>query len=263
MSACVLVFAKPVSLLEPNMMTREQHGACSAHGRKRRTRLVVGLGQGLILRRCRHAIGARLVEELARTQALTWHLYPTLGAYVASHTRPSDGGVTLLVWPLVSYNISGVVVEAVARRFRVAPSDVTVLHDDLDVKVGSLKWRSKGSAGGNGVKSIIAQLETDEFPRLRIGVGRPPTSVRVDVVRYVLSDMPEQDVAHVTATCAKEGIAQQLLDGPTPSDALAAAVGAVASPIGLSASWLVDGMRLAMSVVGAYLSTVRTMWSLW
>ena len=228
----------------------------STHG-DRRTRLVVGLGQGLILRRCRHAIGARLVEELARTHALTWQLYPTLGAYVASHTRPSDGGLTLLVWPLVSYNISGVVVEAVARRFRVAPSDVTVLHDDLDVKVGSLKWRSKGSAGGNGVKSIIAQLETDEFPRLRIGVGRPLTSARVDVVRYVLGDMPEQDVSHVTATCAKEGIAQLLLDGPPPSDALAAAVGAVASPIGLSAPWLVDGMRLAMSVVGAYLATMR------
>ena len=205
----------------------------STHG-DRRTRLVVGLGQGLILRRCRHAIGARLVEEFARTHALTWQLYPTLGAYVASHTRPSDGGLTLLVWPLVSYNISGVVVEAVARRFRVAPSDVTVLHDDLDVKVGSLKWRSKGSAGGNGVKSA-----------------------RVDVVRYVLGDMPEQDVSHVTATCAKEGIAQLLLDGPPPSDALAAAVGAVASPIGLSAPWLVDGMRLAMSVVGAYLATMR------
>ena len=106
-----------------------------------------------------------VLEELASTHGMQWSLYPTLGAYIAKYDRPEDGSTILLVWALVPYNISGVVVHAVAQRFGIIARDVTVLHDDLDVKVGGLKWRGKGSAGGNGVKSIIAALETDEFRR--------------------------------------------------------------------------------------------------
>ena len=170
--------------------------------------MVVGLGQGLILRRCRHAVGAVVIEHMAASQGCRWHLYPTLGAYVA------HCGATVLVWPLVQYNISGVVARAAARRFGVRACDTTILHDDLDVPVGKIKHRNKGSAGGNGVKSILRALGSEDIARVRIGIGRPPT--KEQVISYVLSDLPDADLASVREACAREGLFQRLL-APKPN----------------------------------------------
>lgn len=212
-----------------------------AHGRTS-TRMVIGLGQGLMLRRCRHAVGARMIDEMVARQGLAWSFYPTLCAYVAVHTRP-DFGTTLLVWPLVAYNITGVVAGATARRFGVAPEDITALHDDLDVKVGSIKWRHSGTAGGNGVKSIIHVLGTDHFARMRIGIGRPDR--KDDVIAFVLSGMPEEDMERVRAAFAPEF--EKLLDGP----GMAPESSSVAST---RPTWI---LALAAQVIGAYLFSLR------
>jgi len=173
---------------------------------------VVGLGQGLILRRSRHAIGAALVEELAAAKGLTWTLYPLLGAFIAEYTSTRAERV-LLVWPLVMYNLSGPVVAAAARRFDVASDAIVVLHDDLDTRVGSFKWRHDGTAGGNGIKSVIDSLGTCRVSRLRIGIGRPASKDAAAVVSYVLSDVPDADRESIRATMQREGLADVLLEG--------------------------------------------------
>ena len=64
------------------------------------------------------------------------------------------------------------------------------MHDDLDVAVGALKWKRSGSAGGNGVKSVIRSLGTDKFSRLRIGIGRPMSRDPQAIIPFVLSSVP-------------------------------------------------------------------------
>ena len=128
--------------------------------------MVVGLGQGFILQRCRHSIGSILVAEMAAQRNLSWTLYPMLGAYVA-HAH----GRTILLWPFVQYNISGVVVWAAARRFGVSPDRITVLHDDLDVSV-SRKTRDLLAASARAIVRARASVGR--------GGARPP-EVALDV----------------------------------------------------------------------------------
>ena len=180
------------------------------------TKLVVGLGQGLLLRQCRHAVGAQLVTKIAADAQLKWQLFPLLAAYVAVYQRAADSGTTILLFPCVPYNITGVVCGAAVRRFGVRPSDVTLIHDDLDVKVGAVKWRHQGSSGGNGVRSCIQSLGSDCFSRVRIGIGRPTTNERRAIVSYVLGDIPSDDMEKIQRAFAHAGIAQILLDNHEP-----------------------------------------------
>ena len=177
------------------------------------TKLIVGLGQGLLLRRCRHAIGATLLDDIAEEWRLLWRLHPILGAYVAEHRR-SDDGTTVLVWPLVQYNISGAVVAAAARRYSVESRNVVVLHDDLDTKVGVLKWRHSGSAGGNGVKSVIGSLGTDVFSRVRVGVGRPASKEPGAIIAFVIGDVPDDDLLDGRIATQAVAALQELQDEP-------------------------------------------------
>jgi len=96
------------------------------------------------------------------------------------------GTRVLLAIPETYVNVSGAAVRDLRRRHRVAPKDIFVVVDDLDLPVGRLRLRARGSAGGhNGLKSIIEALGTNEFPRLRVGVGRPPEGV--DPAEFVLT----------------------------------------------------------------------------
>ena len=82
-------------------------------------------------------------------------------------------------------NLSGESVVQVANYYKVAPQDVIVVYDDINLDVGRLRIREKGSAGGhNGIKNIIAHLGTDEFPRIRVGVGMKPPNM--DISDYLL-----------------------------------------------------------------------------
>ena len=92
--------------------------------------------------------------------------------------------------PTTYMNNSGEAVAALVRRFDLSLSDLCVVYDDLNLKIGALRLRKKGSDGGhNGMKSIIRHLDTEEFPRLRIGIGSP-THSQTD---YVLSEFDEPD----------------------------------------------------------------------
>ena len=96
----------------------------------------------------------------------------------------------VLAKPLTFMNLSGQSVGELVRWYKVQLEDLLVVYDELDLPLGQLRLRTKGSAGGhNGVDNIIAHLHTNEFPRLRVGIGRP-TNNRMDGASYVLGIPP-------------------------------------------------------------------------
>lgn len=104
--------------------------------------------------------------------------------------------------PQTYMNESGVAVAALLRYLPMSLADLLVVYDDLDLPLGTIRLRPGGSAAGhNGMRSVIAHLGTQEFPRLRIGIGRPPG--RMDPVEYVLSDFRPEEREIVAETIAR------------------------------------------------------------
>jgi PTH1 family peptidyl-tRNA hydrolase len=147
-------------------------------------KLIVGLGNpGRRYRGTRHSVGAEVVGRLAERVGIDINEedgFAKVGRGVIGGTR------VLLAIPQTYVNVSGAAVRDLRRRHRMAPKDILVVVDDLDLPVGRLRLRARGSAGGhNGLKSIIEAVGTNEFPRLRVGVGRPPDGV--DPAEFVLT----------------------------------------------------------------------------
>jgi peptidyl-tRNA hydrolase, PTH1 family len=147
-------------------------------------KLIVGLGNpGRRYRETRHNVGFAVADELARRAAVTFESAPAEGVMARLRSLGSDG--TLLLKPLTMMNLSGFAVSEVARYFRIATGDILVVADDVNLELGRLRARPAGSAGGhNGFRSIIEQLGTTEFARLRVGVGRGDP--RRDLADHVL-----------------------------------------------------------------------------
>jgi len=103
-----------------------------------------------------------------------------------------EGQRIILVHPQTYMNLSGESVKAVADYYRLEPEDLIIVCDDINLDIGRLRIRKKGSAGGhNGLKSIISELGTDAFPRIRIGVGGKPEGW--DLAKHVLGRFSEDD----------------------------------------------------------------------
>lgn len=132
-------------------------------------RLIAGLGNpGREYAGTRHNAGFMALDRLARRFHAEWKADRAHKAEVASAR-----GV-LLVKPQTYMNLSGECVGALMRYFKCSPAQVLVIYDDIAFPVGALRLRAAGSAGGhNGMKSVIAHLGTDRFPRLRVGIGSP------------------------------------------------------------------------------------------
>lgn len=181
--------------------------------------LIVGLGLGAFRRTCRHSLGVALVEELALTHRAEWTLHLSLGAYTAA-VQLSSGRHCTLVWPLLPYNLIGWVVSRASRWHGIESSRVLVVHDELELAVGAMRFRTCGSArGNNGLRSVASWLGTDAFGRLGAGVGRPPTRDRADVISYVLGELPAADRAAIVRTMALGGVWNHVV----PPDASVAA----------------------------------------
>jgi len=113
-----------------------------------------------------------------------------LGSLTNFFNRPEHK--VLLIKPQTYMNNSGEAVGALANFYKVDPEDILVIHDDLDLAPAQLRMRPDGGSGGqNGIKSIIRHLGTPDFPRLRIGIGRPPG--RMKAATYVLQDFLQQE----------------------------------------------------------------------
>jgi PTH1 family peptidyl-tRNA hydrolase len=151
-------------------------------------RLLVGLGNpGPEYEATRHNAGFWFIDEVART--LRVNLAPERTYFgLAARANLADGPVWLLE-PMTFMNLSGKSVSALARFFKIAPGEILVAHDELDLLPGHVKMKLGGShAGHNGLKDIQAQLGSADFWRLRLGIGHP--GVKAEVVNYVLRKPP-------------------------------------------------------------------------
>ena len=121
------------------------------------------------------------------------------------------GARVLLMKPTTFMNSSGVAVGEAASFYKIPPERVLILHDEISFDPGVIRIRRKGSAGGhNGLKSIIAHLGSEEFPRVKIGVGKKP-SPEYDLVDFVLGKFPEADVKAIAARYADIKCAAELI----------------------------------------------------
>jgi PTH1 family peptidyl-tRNA hydrolase len=135
-------------------------------------KLIVGLGNpGPEYSETRHNVGFKVVEELAHRHHVKFRRSSRWKAMTAKIPDLGDG--VLLAEPMTFMNLSGWAVRSLIAFHKIALPELLVVVDDADLPLGRLRIRTKGSAGGhNGLKSIIQELGTNEFPRLRIGVGR-------------------------------------------------------------------------------------------
>jgi PTH1 family peptidyl-tRNA hydrolase len=163
--------------------------------------LVAGLGNpGREYERTRHNIGWLVLDELARRHDASFR-----GKFSGqlAETRLGDLRLALLK-PETYMNVSGRSIGAARRFFKVDPADLLVVHDDVDLEPGRLQARFGGGlAGHNGLRSIAEALGTNDFLRLRVGVGRPGRGDRRSVADYVLGEFePELDVDELIARAA-------------------------------------------------------------
>ena len=180
-------------------------------------RAIVGLGNpGREYRETRHNVGFMVVDEIARRYQLTWAMAPAQvpdAMLVKRHGALAGGpaGATplLLAKPLTFMNRSGDAVAALARYYDIAVEDVLVVVDEVDLPFGRLRARARGSAGThNGLKSIVARLGSNEFPRLRLGVGRGDS--RRDLADHVLSTFEPGERAELETFIARAADAAEM-----------------------------------------------------
>ena len=146
-------------------------------------KVIVGLGNpGVQYAETRHNIGFLFIDGWAEILGLQFRA-KFQGLWTDTTVQ---GERIILLKPQTFMNLSGRSVRELIDFYKVDPSDVLVLHDDMDLPLGKLRLRNQGSAGGhNGIRSILAELGTEGFWRLKLGVGRPPKEW--DPARYVLA----------------------------------------------------------------------------
>ncbi len=156
-------------------------------------KLIVGLGNpGPRYTGNRHNVGYQCIERVARRYDMT------VGKvmFKAHVSRGQIGEYrVVLARPLTFMNLSGLAVRPLLRWYHLSLQDLLVIYDDLDLPLGAIRLRQKGGAGGHkGMRSIIEALGSEQFPRLRIGIGRP---TRGEPQGYVLSDFTPDEFAVV------------------------------------------------------------------
>jgi PTH1 family peptidyl-tRNA hydrolase len=179
--------------------------------------LVVGLGNpGREHARDRHNAGFRVVDELGRRHGASFKA--KFNGHLAE-LRLGDARVALLK-PDTYMNESGRCVQAAVRFFKLPPGLLLAVNDDVDLETGRLQVRMGGGlAGHNGLRSIAQHLGTQEFLRLRVGVGRPGRGDPRPVADYVLSPfLPEEDVEAIVARSA-DAVEAIILSGPAEAQA--------------------------------------------
>ena len=156
------------------------------------THIVVGLGNiGKEYEKTRHNAGFIAIDALAEKCGVKIDR-------VKFHATVAEASIcgkrVLLMKPTTFMNNSGVAIAEAASFYKIPPENVIVLHDEINFGVGVMRIRRKGSAGGhNGLKSIIAHLSSDTFPRIKIGVGKKP-SPDYDLVDFVLGRFSSEDL---------------------------------------------------------------------
>jgi PTH1 family peptidyl-tRNA hydrolase len=181
-------------------------------------RLIVGLGNpGREYEKTRHNVGFMVLDKVADSLGVSISREKFSALYGECRL---DETKVFLVKPLTYMNRSGEAVAQFARFFKVEPSQILVIYDDLDLPLGKLRLRLRGSSAGHrGVQSIIDALSTQEFPRLRVGIGRPER--KEEVINYVLSPFTEEEfkvlepalerAAECAVQAARSGVSEKLI----------------------------------------------------
>jgi peptidyl-tRNA hydrolase, PTH1 family len=173
--------------------------------------LVAGLGNpGREYQRNRHNVGHMVVDELARRHDGAWR--SKFSGQLAEVRI--DGHKVALLKPETYMNDSGRAVSAATRFYKVEPGEVLAIHDEGDFELGRLELKVGGGlAGHNGLRSIAQHLKTQDFLRLRVGVGRPERGDRRPLADYLLSNFEAHDDAETLVARAADAVEQLDADG--------------------------------------------------
>jgi peptidyl-tRNA hydrolase, PTH1 family len=152
-------------------------------------KLVVGLGNPEVKYNwTRHNTGFLALDFFFKLNHLDWGAKPRYGAIFG---RTGD---ILFIKPQDYYNLSGEAVRKFMKFYKIPTSDILVICDDFNLEFGTLRYRQRGSAGGNnGLKSIIAEIGTEDFPRIRVGTGNNELRRRIGDVDFVLSKFTPEE----------------------------------------------------------------------
>jgi PTH1 family peptidyl-tRNA hydrolase len=169
-------------------------------------KIIVGLGNpGKNYARNRHNVGFLCLNHFARLHSIPFDRRQCQAKVGIGKVK---GEKLLLAKPGTFVNLSGKSVACLVHKHNMPLSDLLVIYDDLDLPLGKIRVRQSGSSGGHkGMNSIIATLDSEDFPRIRVGIGRPQgekQSMSEDaIVNYVLSDFSPQEEATIKPVIAK------------------------------------------------------------
>ncbi|MFW0791239.1 aminoacyl-tRNA hydrolase [Gordonia sp. CPCC 205333] len=180
-------------------------------------KLIVGLGNpGSRYERTRHNVGAMVADSLVRSAAQNYKVHKRSGADVA--TVSIAGQSVLVARNRTFMNEAGNQIGPLAKFYSIAPADVVVVHDELDIDFGLVRLKQGGGEGGhNGLRSISTVLGTRDYQRVRLGIGRPPG--RQDPADFVLKPFPPAAQAEVELLITNGRDAAELLVTQTLNDA--------------------------------------------
>lgn len=176
--------------------------------------LIVGLGNpGAKYSKTRHNIGFMAVDHVAEANSIALSKSNFKGLWGKGSIA---GKEIILLKPQTYMNLSGEAVRGISGYFHIKPEDILVIYDDIDLEFGSVRIRPGGGSGGHrGMESIIEHLGTNNFPRIRLGIGRPKERGQGDVADYVLSSLTpdEKDTLKQMLDRTKDAVDAILKDG--------------------------------------------------
>ena len=152
--------------------------------------LIVGLGNPeQEYGKTRHNMGFNAINKIANEYKIEITKSKFQGLYEKTQI---EGEQVILLKPQTYMNLSGDCIKEFVKFYKIEKKQIIIIYDDMDIEPGKIKIRKKGSSGGhNGIKSIISNLGTEEFPRIRIGIGRP--QYPGDQINYVIGSIPDEE----------------------------------------------------------------------
>lgn len=153
--------------------------------------LIIGLGNPEEeYSKTRHNMGFNAINKIAEKYEIEMKKTKFNGIYGSGNI---EGEKVMLIKPQTYMNLSGKCVKEFLDFYKIEKEKMIIIYDDMDVEPGKIKIRKQGSAGShNGMKSIISEIQTQEFPRIRIGIGRP--TYEHDKINYVIGNIPEEEM---------------------------------------------------------------------
>ena len=174
--------------------------------------LIIGLGNPEEeYSKTRHNMGFNAINKIAEQYGIKVNKSKFQGLYESAII---EGQKVMLIKPQTYMNLSGECIKQFVDFYKIQKEEILVIYDDMDIEPGKIKIRKKGGAGGhNGMKSIIKMLGTEEFARIRTGIGSPKHSE--DDINYVIGAIPEEEIPKLDEGVekAKEAVIEILKNG--------------------------------------------------